>query len=95
MFIKLTMFIGYYPKSPHHKPIEEVYINPANITYFNPQVMTVYRHDQAEDNQTPPEEKITVTIISFAAGLHEESDSVTVLESPAEILKRIPGRKDG
>jgi hypothetical protein len=45
----------------------------------------VYRYDKQDPNLGTPKEEMTHTVISFATGLHEEADAITVIETPEVI----------
>lgn len=80
--IKLTLFQLYDDTG---EPL--VWVNPAQITYMY--TTTRKQHGWKDYIVEMNKREIPVTIISFAAGLGEESDSISVLETPEEILRLI------
>ena len=84
--IKLTLFQLYDDTgSP------PVWVNPSQITYMNPTTRKQHGWKDTSGSRTIDRNKrdVPVTIISFAAGIGEEADSVSVLETPEEILRLI------
>jgi hypothetical protein len=82
MLIKLTEFLGYFKDRPFAR---DVWVNPAMVTYIHEWTRDVYRYDKQDPNLGTPKEEMTHTVISFATGLHEEADAITVIETPEVI----------
>ena len=76
MFIELTMILHQLEDN-----IRPVFVNLNNVTYMS-EFKTKF-WCRVDDHNEPYEQQ--VTSISFAAGLHEESDSINVLETLEEI----------
>lgn len=78
------MFITLTEKRRHTGEEKPLLVNPANITYASRGEMGWYK-PRSPGQMTTPREKADVTWISFTAGLHEEADSIAVLETLDEI----------
>lgn len=86
-FIRLTMFRGFSSTQSAEIP---VYINADQIVYFNTQSRDLLRYDLPQKpNTSYVKERCTHTIISFAIGLQEESESIYVIETPEQIMEQI------
>ena len=83
MFIKLTNL------RLHTGETSPIFVNPAHITYlyFETQAKRIFK---PEHKGVGVEATLTYTIISFVAGLREESDAINVTETPEEIIAQIP-----
>lgn len=87
MFMKLTqisMLGGIEKTNP-------VYVNTDNITWFGAFEQPYYitrAQDDVSSSVNDLKRFHTVTSISFTAGLHEESESINVKETPEEIMDR-------
>jgi hypothetical protein len=86
MFIKLSQFMGYFKE---RAPVQSVWVNPDHITYITTWTKEVLRYDLEVIEGKTQKVMITTTILSFVAGLQEESDSVSVLETPDMIMQII------
>lgn len=85
MFLKLTMFLAHTPDKP--KP---VYVNVNHITHLYQNTGKFYRRVETETEVISEQFEATYTIICFDAGMHEESDSVRVIETPEDIGFMLP-----
>lgn len=86
MFIQLTTYFGHYKDLPS---VGTVWVNPNHITYMSAEEQSIRRYDlTTQEFPTPPVEEITLTTVSFVAGLQEKSDSIKVIESPEDIIRQ-------
>lgn len=82
MFIlvtRVTIILGVPVETP-------TYINMNNVTRFTAYTRAYYL--QGEGTAQERQRSITLTSISFTAGVHEELDSIEVLETPEVIMNR-------
>lgn len=86
MFIELSQFMGYFKD---REPTQPVWVNPAYVTYINTYTREQPRYDLDYIEGLAQKTLMTTTSLSFPAGLREESDSITVMETPAEIMRII------
>lgn len=86
MFIKLSQFMGYFKG---REPFQPVWVNPTHITYITTWTKETQRYDLEPVDGKTQKETITTTTLSFVAGLREESDSLSVRETPDEVMQII------
>ena len=82
MFIKLTEQINYKDEQTR-----VTYVNPQYITCIHEYDRKYYRQVVKEGVTLSEPYEQHVTCISFAVGLHEESDSINVIESMEEVIR--------